>query len=117
MNHGLELSSTLRRCCRKGVQWEEADDLAKVASKVDVLYQTRIQKERFLDRLDDYAEARGKYIIDGELMRILPKHSVVMHPLPRVDEISEEVDVLCVESIFEGVERFLRGSLNEQYLN
>ena len=61
--------------------------MAKVASKVDVLYQTRIQKERFLDRLDDYAEARGKYIIDGELMKILPKHSVVMHPLPRVDEV------------------------------
>lgn len=82
-------------CCRKGVEWEEADDLAKVASKVDVLYQTRIQKERFLDRLDDYAAARGKYIIDAEIMKSLPKHSVVMHPLPRVDEVRLSHASLC----------------------
>ena len=76
---------------RKGVQWEEVDDLQKVASKVDVLYQTRIQKERFLDRLEDYESARGKYIIDADLMKILPHSSIVMHPLPRVDEVCEPV--------------------------
>ena len=72
----------------KGVEWEEVDDLKAVAADVDVLYQTRIQKERFLDRLEDYAAARGKYIIDGELMKILQPTSVIMHPLPRVDEVS-----------------------------
>jgi len=77
----------LLRARRKGVEWEEVDDLKAVAADVDVLYQTRIQKERFLDRLEDYAAARGKYIIDSDLMKILPQTSVVMHPLPRVDEV------------------------------
>ena len=75
-----------------GVKWEEADDLRAVAAEVDVLYQTRIQKERFQDRPDDYERAKGKYIVDTELMKLLPKDSVVMHPLPRVDEISASVD-------------------------
>ena len=75
----------------KGIEWEEATDLMAVAADVDVLYQTRIQKERFAN-LDDYESARGKYIIDREVMAALPKTSVVMHPLPRVDEITVDVD-------------------------
>jgi aspartate carbamoyltransferase catalytic subunit len=75
-----------------GVEWEEVDDLKAVVSEVDVLYQTRIQKERFQDRPEDYERAKGKYIIDRQVMDLLPKHGVVMHPLPRVDEISPEVD-------------------------
>mmetsp|Transcript_9496 Transcript_9496/g.20235 ORF Transcript_9496/g.20235 Transcript_9496/m.20235 type:complete len:354 (+) Transcript_9496:161-1222(+) len=74
-----------------GISWEEVYDLKEVASDVDVLYQTRIQKERFTN-LDDYAKARGKYIIDQGIMNALQKHAVVMHPLPRVDEITVEVD-------------------------
>ncbi|KAF8060330.1 PYRB2 [Scenedesmus sp. PABB004] len=75
----------------KGVQWEEVDDLRAVASDVDVLYMTRIQKERFAD-MGAYAQARGKYIIDADLMRQLRPDAVVLHPLPRVDEIAVEVD-------------------------
>ena len=63
-----------------------------VAADVDVMYQTRIQKERFQDRPDDYEKAKGKYIVDEEVMRLLPKDGVVMHPLPRVDEIDPRVD-------------------------
>ncbi|PSC67787.1 Aspartate carbamoyltransferase chloroplastic [Micractinium conductrix] len=74
------------------VDWEEVDDLAQVASDVDVLYQTRIQKERFQDRPDDYEKAKGKYIINAETMKQLRKDAIVMHPLPRVDEIHPEVD-------------------------
>lgn len=59
---------------------------------MDVLYQTRIQKERFQDRPEDYEKAKGKYIVDRELMSLLHPHAFVMHPLPRVDEISPEVD-------------------------
>ena len=85
---------------RKGVQWEEVNDLQKVALKVDVLYQTRIQKERFLDRLEDYESARGKYIIDSDLMKILPNTSIVMHPLPRVDEVHAPLHLHdCLDSI------------------
>ena len=40
------------------------------------------------DRPEEYERARGKYIIDNETMKILPKHSVIMHPLPRVDEVN-----------------------------
>ena len=59
---------------------------------MDVVYQTRIQRERFGDRIEDYEKARGKYIIDDRTMAVLPEKSVVMHPLPRVDEIAAEVD-------------------------
>lgn len=78
--------------CSKGVEWEEVSDLRAVASDVDVLYQTRIQKERFQDRPEDYEQAKGKYIIDSELMKQVKKDAVVMHPLPRVDEITPDVD-------------------------
>ncbi|KAG2435363.1 hypothetical protein HXX76_007436 [Chlamydomonas incerta] len=76
---------------KRGVKWTEVSDLREVAGHVDVLYQTRIQRERFTD-MDSYNAARGKYIIDKELMQILQPHAVVMHPLPRVDEITTDVD-------------------------
>lgn len=80
--------------CR-GVEWQEAESLQEVAADVDVLYQTRIQKERFQDRPEDYEKARGKYIINADIMKILPKKSVVMHPLPRVDEVRRMHDAVC----------------------
>ena len=76
----------------KGVKWEESEDLLGVASEVDVLYQTRIQKERFGDRLDEYEACRGIYNIDTAVMDALRKDAIVMHPLPRLDEITTEVD-------------------------
>ncbi len=69
------------------MEWEEVSDLAAVAADVDVLYQTRIQKERFLDRLQDYSAARGKYVVDGALLRLMKPSACIMHPLPRVDEV------------------------------
>ena len=72
--------------------WEEADALASVAKKVGVLYQTRIQKERYGDRPEDYEKAQGKYIVDKKLMKMMKKDAIVMHPLPRVGEISPDVD-------------------------
>jgi len=78
---------------RNGVHWEESTDLAEVASKVDVIYQTRIQRERFGDRIQDYQQARGKYIIDRRILDCMASHTIIMHPLPRVDEIdAKEVD-------------------------
>jgi len=77
---------------RHRVPFQEADDLCAVAAQVDVIYQTRIQRERFGDRVDDYERARGKYIIDRSVMECLPSHAIVMHPLPRVDEINRDVD-------------------------
>jgi aspartate carbamoyltransferase catalytic subunit len=78
---------------RNGVHWEESTDLADVASRADVIYQTRIQRERFGDRVEDYQKARGKYIINAAILDRMSKEAIVMHPLPRVDEIvADEVD-------------------------
>ncbi|XP_020578434.1 aspartate carbamoyltransferase, chloroplastic [Phalaenopsis equestris] len=76
----------------KGVEWEESSDLLDVASKCDVIYQTRIQRERFGERIDLYEAARGKYVVDNHVLNVMPKHAVLMHPLPRLDEIALEVD-------------------------
>ncbi|KAJ1392483.1 Aspartate/ornithine carbamoyltransferase [Sesbania bispinosa] len=76
----------------KGVEWEESYDLMEVASKCDVVYQTRIQKERFGEKIDLYEEARGKYIVNRDVLKVMQKHAVVMHPLPRLDEIEVDVD-------------------------
>ncbi|XP_078179412.1 aspartate carbamoyltransferase, chloroplastic-like [Carex rostrata] len=77
---------------RSGVEWEESADLLEVASMCDIVYQTRIQKERFGERIDLYEAARGKYIVDTKVLNVMQKHAVVMHPLPRLDEITVEVD-------------------------
>lgn len=75
-----------------GVAFHEESDLRAVLPVCDVVYQTRIQKERFADRPGDYEAVRGIYIIDREAMELLPRDAIVMHPLPRVDEIRPEVD-------------------------
>ncbi|KAL0362859.1 UNVERIFIED_CONTAM: Aspartate carbamoyltransferase 1, chloroplastic [Sesamum calycinum] len=77
----------------RGVEWEESADLLEVACKCDVVYQTRIQRERFGERIDLYEEARGKYIVNLDVLNVMQKHAVVMHPLPRLDEITVDVDV------------------------
>ena len=74
-----------------GVAWSEESDLGAVLQHVDVVYQTRIQKERF-DSEDEYRQVRGVYVIGAEAMKALRPQAIVMHPLPRVDEITTEVD-------------------------
>jgi len=78
---------------RQGVRFEERDNLHEVAAEVDVIYQTRIQRERFGDRIEDFEQARGQYIIDKSILDSMQRHAIIMHPLPRVDEIvAAEVD-------------------------
>lgn len=74
-----------------GVAWREERHLTSAMANVDVVYQTRIQRERFATP-EEYAGARGVYIITPENMHVLPDHAIVMHPLPRVDEIHPDVD-------------------------
>ena len=76
---------------KHGISFEESDNLEDVAKKADVIYQTRIQRERFAS-MEEYEKTKGIYIIDSKIMNILSKNSIVMHPLPRVDEIKYEVD-------------------------
>jgi aspartate carbamoyltransferase catalytic subunit len=69
----------------------EGTDLANVIGKLDVLYDTRIQKERFTDPAK-YEELKNAYIIDPAMVRKGKKGLVLMHPLPRVNEITTDVD-------------------------
>jgi aspartate carbamoyltransferase catalytic subunit len=81
----------LARLDARGVACALADQLTDVLDDVDVVYQTRVQKERFTDPLE-YEQARTAIRIDSAIMRRLPAKAIVMHPLPRVDEIAPEVD-------------------------
>lgn len=74
-----------------GVPWHETQDLGAVLPLVDVVYQTRIQKERFPDEAA-YRAVRGVYVIDRDAMARLRPDAIVMHPLPRLDEIHPAVD-------------------------
>lgn len=78
--------------CRHDVWFTEEADLRAIAPEVDVVYQTRIQKERFGDRTEDYLKAKGVYIVDRALLQLMKPDAIVMHPLPRVDEITTQVD-------------------------
>jgi aspartate carbamoyltransferase catalytic subunit len=73
------------------VPWVETEDLDAVLPEVDVVYMTRIQKERFTDP-DAYNAVKGVYRIDKQAMARMRKYAILMHPLPRVDEIAPEVD-------------------------
>jgi len=76
----------------KRVWYTEETDLNKVLPEVNVVYQTRIQKERFGDRLADYEQCRGVYVLNSETLRLMKADAIIMHPLPRLDEIAMEVD-------------------------
>eukprot|EP00105_Crassostrea_gigas_P002518 XP_011415078.1 PREDICTED: CAD protein isoform X1 [Crassostrea gigas] len=75
----------------KGVSQAEFTSLEDVLSDTDVLYMTRIQKERFVSE-EEYKKVCGQYVIVPETMRKAKKKMVVMHPLPRVNEIHPELD-------------------------
>jgi aspartate carbamoyltransferase catalytic subunit len=89
------------------VNFEESDDLETVSKIADVVYMTRIQKERFTDRPDDYDKCVGKYILTKTIVEQMKNEAIVMHPLPRVDEIATEVDDDHRAIYFEQVERGL----------
>ena len=74
-----------------GIPFSESTSFAETLPYVDAVYQTRIQRERFPDQ-DTYERSRGHFVIDREAMDLLPVHAVVLHPLPRVDEIDPTVD-------------------------
>jgi aspartate carbamoyltransferase catalytic subunit len=73
------------------VEYVETDQLDKSLEEVDIVYMTRIQKERFED-IEEYDKAKGKFILDAKNVSLMKKDAIIMHPLPRVDEISTEVD-------------------------
>lgn len=75
----------------KGVKYEEKRSVEEVISEIDVMYVTRVQKERFPDPLE-YERVKGSYRITLKLLENAKDHMRILHPLPRVDEIDSEVD-------------------------
>ena len=75
----------------KGIPYEEHIKIEDVIGRLDLLYMTRIQKERFFNE-EDYVRLKDFYILDAEKMKLAPKDMYVLHPLPRVNEISVDVD-------------------------
>lgn len=89
---GLRVGDDVKEYLMKHkVTYSETDDLKSVLKNVDVLYQTRIQKERF-KTAKEYNKYNGCYTIDLEVVKQMKKKSIIMHPLPRVNEILPEVD-------------------------
>ena len=75
----------------KKIPYEEVIRLEDVMPKLDLLYMTRVQKERFFNE-EDYVRLKDFYILDADKMQLAGKDMLVLHPLPRVNEISVEVD-------------------------
>lgn len=73
------------------VPYKEVVRLEDALPKLDLLYMTRVQKERFFNE-EDYVRMKDFYILDPKKMELAPKDMYVLHPLPRVNEISVEVD-------------------------
>jgi aspartate carbamoyltransferase catalytic subunit len=76
---------------KKGIPQAEFNSLEKVLPETDVLYVTRVQKERFEDPAE-YEQVKGAYVIDPDVMKAAKQEMIVMHPLPRVGEISVDFD-------------------------
>ena len=74
-----------------GAQYEEVTKLEEVIGNLDLLYMTRVQKERFFNE-EDYIRLKDSFILDKKKMRMAKDDMLVLHPLPRVNEISVEVD-------------------------
>ena len=79
------------RLDEQGVPYEETSDLEQAISSLDILYMTRVQKERFFNE-EDYLRLKDSYILTPDKMSLARSDMAVLHPLPRVNEISVAVD-------------------------
>ncbi len=75
----------------KGIPYEQTTSLEEVMPKLDVLYMTRVQRERFFNE-EDYLRLKNSYILTPEKLGLAKPDTIVLHPLPRVNEISTAVD-------------------------
>ena len=76
---------------RENIPYKQVERLEDAISELDVLYMTRVQKERFFNE-EDYIRMKDFYILDAKKMELAQEHMLVLHPLPRVNEIAVEVD-------------------------
>lgn len=99
-------------CDVNGIEYKEVSNLEEVIGDLDVLYMTRVQKERFLDE-DEFDRLKDTFILDAEKMKKGKPDMRVLHPLPRVNEITVEVDADPRAAYFRQVEngKFVRMAL------
>jgi aspartate carbamoyltransferase catalytic subunit len=87
----LRMRKDVLQTIKNKIPVTENSNLESIIPQVDVLYVTRIQKERFPDA-SEYAKVKGAYKIDIKTLKGAKKDMIILHPLPRVDEIASEVD-------------------------
>ena len=99
-------------CERNNIPYKEVETMEEVMPELDVLYMTRVQKERFLDE-DEFDRVKDSFILDPEKLRGAKKEMRILHPLPRVNEITVEVDADPRAAYFRQVEngKFVRMAL------
>lgn len=99
-------------CEMNGVPYKEVDTMEEVMGELDVLYMTRVQKERFFDE-DEYDRVKDFFILDKEKLKLARLEMRILHPLPRVNEISTDVDDDPRAAYFRQVEngKFVRMAL------
>ena len=103
---------------KKKISYTESTNLDEYISDLDVLYVTRIQKERFPDE-EEYVKVKGSYVIDSTMVKKMKDDAIIMHPLPRVDEITVDVDGTKQARYFEQAEygKYTRAALLGLILN
>lgn len=89
----LEVPEYIRREVleKRNIEFKQVRTMEEAMGEVDILYMTRVQRERFFNE-EDYIKLKDTYILDNEKMKLAKKDMIVLHPLPRVNEISYEVD-------------------------
>ena len=110
----LRLPSYIRRevCDKNHVPTREVETREEVMSELDILYMTRVQKERFLDE-EEFERLKDSFILNPERLRTAKKDMIILHPLPRVNEITRAVDNDPRAAYFRQVEngKFVRMAL------
>ena len=97
---------------KKELSYTESSNIDEYIEDLDVLYVTRIQKERFPDE-EEYAKVKGSYVIGSDMVKKMKDDAIILHPLPRIDEISADVDNTKQAKYFEQVEygKYTRAAL------
>lgn len=103
---------------KKNLEFSESTEISEHIGELDVLYVTRIQKERFPDE-EEYLKVKGSYVVGLDLLSQMKKNAIILHPLPRVDEISPDVDATENAKYFEQAEygMYTRAALLNLILN
>jgi len=103
---------------KKKLSYTESTSIDEYIDDLDVLYVTRIQKERFPDE-EEYIKMRGSYVIGLDVVKKMKEDAIILHPLPRIDEISTDVDSSDQAKYFEQAEygKYTRAALLGLILN